>query len=175
MKSRIMEKLRVAIFLLSVIVLLGCEETDDNFAGVTRTVEQQLAFDIQRIEGYLNENNLTGFTQTPEGVFYRIDEPGNGIFPQPGQTVFVDYLGTTIERTVFDQSIEGVPLEFEIGIGQVIDGWDIGIQLFQEESSGKLIVPSTLGYGNQSQTVGNFLPIDPNSILIFDITVVALR
>ncbi|MEM8893007.1 MAG: FKBP-type peptidyl-prolyl cis-trans isomerase [Bacteroidota bacterium] len=175
MKSRIMEKLKVAIFLLSLSILLGCEDTDSNFAGVTRTVEQQLAFDIERIEGYLNENDLTGFTQTSEGIFYRVDEPGNGIFPQAGQTVFVDYVGTTIERTVFDQSIEGIPLEFVLGVEEVIEGWDIGIGLFQEESSGILIIPSTLGYGSQTQTAGNFLPIEPNSILIFDITVVALR
>ncbi|GEM_PF-844364 len=174
-----MEKLKVAIFSVSLIVLVGCSDEEDNFFGVTRTVEEQLAFDIQRIEGYLIENDLSGFTQTSEGLFYRIDELGNGIFPQVGQTVFIDYLGTTIERTVFDQSVEGVPLEFVLGstdpTQSVIEGWNIGIPLFQEESSGTLIIPSPLAFGNQSFTAGNNLPIDPNSILIFDIKVVALR
>lgn len=170
-----MEKLKVAVFLLSILVFAGCSNEDDNFAGVNRTPQQQLAFDIERIKGYLEENDLTGYSQTSDGLFYKIEEEGNGIFPRDGQTVFVDYLGTTVDRIVFDQSQEGIPLEFVLGVGEVIEGWDLGIPLFQEDGSGTLIIPSTLAYGNQGVTTGNNLPIDPNSILIFDIKIVALR
>lgn len=170
-----MEKLKAAVFLLCVLTFVGCSEEDDNFQGVTRSPEQQLAFDILRIEGYIEENDLTGFTQTADGLFYKVEEEGNGIFPQDGQTVFIDYLGTTIERIVFDQSTEGIPIEFVLGIGQVIEGWDLGIPLFSEEGSGTLIIPSTLALGSDSETTGNDLPIDANSILIFDIKIVALR
>lgn len=170
-----MEKLKVAVFLLTIAFFTGCSDLDDNFAGVSRSPQEQLAFDIVRIEGYLEENDLTGFSQTADGLFYKIEEEGNGITPQTGQTVFLDYLGTSVERTVFDQSPEGIPFEFVLGVGQVIEGWDLGIPLFNEDGSGTLIVPSTLAYGTQGVTVGGNFPIQPNSILIFDIKIVALR
>lgn len=175
-----MEKLKAAVFLLCVLTFVGCSEEDDNFQGVTRSPEQQLAFDILRIEGYIEENDLTGFTQTADGLFYKVEEEGNGIFPQDGQTVFIDYLGTTIERTVFDQSTEGIPIEVELGSTDpekaVIEGWNLGIPLFSEEGGGTLIIPSTLAFGNSDNGSGaNNLPIDANSILIFDIKIVALR
>lgn len=170
-----MEKLKVAVFLLSIAAVVGCSQEEDNFKGVTRTPQEQLAFDILRIEGYLEENDLTGFAQTADGLFYKIEEEGNGIAPREGQTVFIDYLGTTVERTVFDQSPEGIPFEFVLGVGQVIDGWDLGIPLFNEDGSGTLIVPSTLAFGPEGATAGGNVPIQPNSILIFDIKIVALR
>jgi FKBP-type peptidyl-prolyl cis-trans isomerase FkpA len=176
MKGRIMEKLKLVVFLLSIFVFAGCTEEESNFEGVTRTPQEQLAFDIIRIEGYLEENDLTGYTQTSDGIFYIVEEEGNGIFPQEGQTVFLDYLGTTIDRIVFDQSPEGIPLEFVLGIGQVIEGWDLGIPLFQEDGGGTLIIPSTLAFGTQENVSGgDNLPIQPNSILIFDLKIVALR
>lgn len=170
-----MEKLKAVVFLLSIIIFAGCSEENDNFVGVSRTPQQQLAFDIQRIEGFLQENDLTGFSRTADGIFYKIKEEGNGIFPRQGQTVFIDYLGTSVDRVVFDQSTEGIPFEFVLGVGQVIEGWDLGIPLFQEDGSGTLIIPSTLGYGTQGMTTGNSTPINPNSILIFEIKIVALR
>ncbi|MEQ9299909.1 MAG: FKBP-type peptidyl-prolyl cis-trans isomerase [Cyclobacteriaceae bacterium] len=173
-----MEKLKVAVFLLSVLAFTGCSEEDDNFQGVTRTPAQQLAFDIIRIEGYLEENDLTGFTQTPEGLFYKVEELGNGIFPQTGQTAFIEYIGTTIERTVFDQTTEGVPIEVVIGSTnleeRVIEGWNLGIPLFQDDGSGTLIIPSTLAFGSEGFSAA-IPPIEPNAILIFDIKIAALR
>jgi FKBP-type peptidyl-prolyl cis-trans isomerase len=174
-KRRLMEKLKVAVFLLSTLVFSSCSETDNNFSGVSRTPQEQLAFDIQRIEGYLDENDLTGYSQTSDGIFYKIEEEGNGIFPRAGQTVFMDYLGTSVDRIVFDQSTEGVPFEFVLGSEEAIDGLNLGVPFFDDGASGTLIIPSPLGYGTLDITTGTNLPVQRNSILIFDIKIVALR
>ena len=156
---------RLVFILLSLTILSSCGEDSD---GVTRTYQEQLAFDLERIEGYIAENQLTGFQSTESGLHYKITATGNGLRPQPGNQVSVAYVGRTVEGGVFDQSAPGVPIEFILGRGQVIPGWDEGIQLVEEEGSATLILPSGLAYGTQN--VNTF--IGPNEILIFDVTLV---
>ena len=68
-----------------------------------------------------------GFTQTESGLFYSIEEKGEGEQPQKGNTVKVHYKGELLDGTVFDSSFKrNQPIEFSIGVGQVIPGWDEG-------------------------------------------------
>ena len=104
---------------------------------------------------------------TDSGLQYIILEEGSGDAPQPGDTVKVHYTGTLEDGTQFDSSAGRDPIEFALGTGQVIPGWDEGIALLKEGSKARLVIPPNLGYGDRE--VG---PIPPNSTLIFEVELV---
>ena len=88
--------------------------------------------------------------------------------PGPTDVVRVHYEGTLIDGTVFDSSFaRGQPLEF--GLHQVISGWTEGLQLMNEGSTFRIVIPPELGYG--SQAVGS---IPPNSTLVFHVELIAI-
>jgi FKBP-type peptidyl-prolyl cis-trans isomerase len=90
---------------------------------------------------------------------------GTGATAQAGMTVFVHYTGTLIDGQVFDSSIpRGEPFSFELGGGQVIQGWDIGIQGMKVGGKRTLVIPASLAYGDRPTG-----PIPANSTLIFEV------
>lgn len=140
----------------------------------------QLEEDIKTLEDYISENNLDA-TKTESGLFYVIEEEGNGPEVDEGDTVAVNYTGYVLDGTVFDTSLESVakesntftegrpyePIEFQVGMGRVIPGWDEGLQYLKQGSKAKLLIPSTLAYGNRQASE----VIKANSVLIFDVEV----
>jgi peptidylprolyl isomerase len=110
-----------------------------------------------------------GMEKTDSGLHYRMDVEGDGQSPKAGQTVSVHYKGSLTDGTVFDDSISrGQPIEFPIGMGRVISGWDEGILLLKVGGKARLVIPSDLGYGEQG--AGGVIP--PNATLIFDVELV---
>ena len=105
-----------------------------------------------------NKNVVT----LPDGLRYEILQPGSGAYPKPTDTVKVNYTGTLIDGTVFDQSQPGHPAEF--ALNQVIPGWTEGIQKINKGGKIKLYVPPQLGYGDN----GNGR-IPPDSTLVFEV------
>ena len=96
---------------------------------------------------------------------------GTGAEATPGTSVTVNYVGKLQNGTVFDQSAShGGPFQFGLGAGQVIPGWEQGIQGMKVGGERILIIPPSLGYG--AQQVG---PIPPNSTLIFDVQLVSVN
>ncbi|WP_417859161.1 peptidylprolyl isomerase [Xanthomarina gelatinilytica] len=107
-----------------------------------------------------------GFEETESGLRYQILQKGTGKQAEKGKTVSVHYKGQLADGTVFDSSYKRKqPLEFPVGVGQVIPGWDEGIQLLQVGDKARLVIPSDLGYG--SRGAGGVIP--PDAILIFDV------
>jgi peptidylprolyl isomerase len=103
--------------------------------------------------------------KTASGLYYVVEVEGTGTAVTPGKTVSVHYAGKLMDGTEFDNSYRrGQPIEFKIGVGQVIPGWDEGIALMKVGSKYKLIIPSELGYGKRG--AGGVIP--PNATLIFD-------
>jgi peptidylprolyl isomerase len=109
---------------------------------------------------------------TPSGLQYIEVAPGSGEQAQPGQIVAVHYRGTLADGTEFDSSYSrGQPIEFTLGRGMVIPGWDEGIGLMRKGGKARLIIPPNLGYG--AQGAGGVIP--PNATLTFEVELVDIR
>ena len=112
------------------------------------------------------------FNKTKSGLYYKINKVGDGNKPSLGQTVSVHYKGTLLDKTEFDSSFKrNAPIQFTLGVGQVIPGWDEGIMLLKKGASATLIIPPELAYG--SSGAGGVIP--PNSTLIFEVELVDIK
>jgi len=108
---------------------------------------------------------------TPSGLKYSIDQPGTGAQPKSGQTVTVHYTGWLADGTRFESSRDrNEPLEFVIGQGQVIKGWDEGIATMKVGEKRTLVIPPDLGYGTSGSG-----QIPPNATLVFKVELLGAR
>jgi FKBP-type peptidyl-prolyl cis-trans isomerase len=108
---------------------------------------------------------------TPSGMKITRVAPGEGA--KAGDTVSVLYTGKLENGTEFDSSAKhgGDPIEFQLGKSMVIKGWDEGVTGMQVGEKRTLVIPPSLGYGEQG--AGGVIP--PNATLTFDVELVALR
>ncbi len=99
-------------------------------------------------------------------------EVGSGPEAVAGQTVVVHYRGTLENGKQFDASYDrGKPFTFPLGRGQVIKGWDEGVQGMKVGGKRKLVIPPELGYGTRG--AGGVIP--PNATLIFDVELLDIK
>lgn len=106
---------------------------------------------------------------TESGLQFEELEAGDGETPQPGDIVSVHYTGTLEDGTEFDSSLtRGEPIQFPLGQGAVIQGWDEGIAMMQVGDKVRLTIPPELGYGPAG--AGGVIP--PNATLIFEVELV---
>ncbi len=113
-----------------------------------------------------------GFEKTESGLHYQLIQKGEGVKPIAGQTVAVHYKGMFADGGVFDSSYKrGNPIEFPVGVGQVIPGWDEGIQLLKKGDKARFVIPSHLAYGEAG--AGGVIP--PNATLIFDVELMEVK
>lgn len=139
-----------------------------------------LVEEAKTIDAYLAEKGLTA-QKTENGLYYVIEKEGTGEATTPGTTMYVNYAGYLLNGTLFDTSIPEIakannilsegrtyePLPVNVGMGQVIPGWDEGLMLLKKGSKAKFIIPSPLAYGENG--AGALIP--GNSILVFDVEV----
>ena len=93
---------------------------------------ERIALKKLRLTKQKLKNSLEGATKTNSGLMYKIEQEGNGVYPKPSDMVKVHYTGKLVDGFVFDSSVErGVPIEFPIGVGRVIRGWDEEYPYFQ--------------------------------------------
>lgn len=105
-----------------------------------------------------------GVKSTKSGLLYKVVKEGTGKQPKLTNKVRVHYKGTLINGTEFDSSYKrNEPVEFQLG--QVIKGWQEGVQLMKEGAKYELYIPSDLAYGKN----GAGKDIGPDSTLIFEV------
>ncbi len=115
------------------------------------------------------------WTTTADGLQYADTKVGTGAVAASGNTVNVTYTGTLDNGTVFDSSLNPAsPFQFTIGQGQVIAGWDEGVQGMKVGGIRDLTIPPALGYAGQVQTSSSGVSIPANSTLHFEITLVSI-
>lgn len=103
---------------------------------------------------------------TADGLQIEEITAGNGTEANAGNKVQVHYTGWLTNGTKFDSSVDrGQPFAFNLGAGQVIKGWDQGVQGMKVGGKRKLTIPPDLGYG--SRGAGNVIP--PNATLVFEV------
>lgn len=156
-----------ALLLLAPLFFAACNGSDIdidelNARALKRQKEVRQA-DSVAIAKYIADSSFTNVRRQPSGLYIVRKVAGTGDLPRPNQQVSVVYRGTLLDNREFDKSGIGpdgnpVPIEFAIGTGLVIAGWDEGIGLMRKGEKAILLIPSELAYG--ARGAGNVIPAD---------------
>lgn len=159
-----MKKIIIAFFVLAVLILGSYY-----FLKKTpTTVTQNMNFSDNQSN---QQASSPSAISAQAGLIIEDLKVGQGQEVKKGNTVQVHYLGTLTNGQKFDSSYDrNQPFEFQVGSGQVIEGWDQGLLDMKVGGKRKLTIPPELGYGNQP--IGT---IPSNSTLIFEIELISIK
>lgn len=157
------------------ILRIGDEAQKWNAVEAFRTFEgareKRIAEEKEKMAAELDKI-AAGFESTESGLRYQYIQKGSGKRAVKGNKVAVHYKGQLVNGMEFDNSYKRKqPIEFTVGVGQVIEGWDEGIMLLNVGDKARFVIPSQLGYG--SRGAGGVIP--PNATLIFDVELVDVK
>ncbi len=139
------------------------------FENFNKLKEERINEQKKRTEKLLNDLS-DGYSKTDSGLMYKFLDNKNSNKPSKGEKVKVHYKGMLLDGTVFDSSFKrNQPIEFTLGIGQVIKGWDEGISLLGVGDKASFIIPSDLAYGESG--AGGVIP--PNAPLLFEVELIS--
>lgn len=139
------------------------EEREQKEQALKRKTEEE----IKLIEEKWPARETTG-----SGLMYVVIEEGEGEKPKKGSIVKAHYTGTFLDGKKFDSSLDrGKPLEFPVGVGKVIRGWDEALLDMKKGEKRILIVPSHLAYGKRGS--GGVIP--PDATLVFQVELVDFK
>jgi FKBP-type peptidyl-prolyl cis-trans isomerase FkpA len=153
--------MKTLFFAFFLVLFVSCNDDDENCLDKDYREENR-----NEIIEFINLNDLDAM-ESGSGLYYVIDEPGNGNQPTQNSNVTVAYKGTYTNGDVFDQSDEN-GVSFDLNL--VIKGWTEGIQYFKEGGSGLLLIPSHLGYGSC-----DYNGIPGGSVLIFEVNLISVN
>lgn len=130
-------------------------------------IEQARAAEDSTMREYIAKNKIK-VAPTASGLYFISKKAGKGAQAVAGQKVAVHYTGKLLDGTKFDSSYDrGEPIDFVLGSGQVIPGWDEGIAMMKVGEKAVLLIPSKLAYGERGNQV-----IPPCAPLVFDVELV---
>lgn len=106
--------------------------------------ESQDEIDEKLIKNYISDNNIDATRHEATGIYYVINEPGEGEHPQLNATINVRYKGYYLNGNVFDETTNNEPREFILN--ELIPGWQVCLLMLKQGGKGKFIIPSYWGY-----------------------------
>ncbi len=155
-----------------IVKLIDIQNTEEFQKAQIEKNAQQKDTDIAIIKEHLEKNSLSAKAQNMEsGVYYVTEKEGTGANVEVGDQIKVDYTGKFLDGTVFDSSVENPygreprPLEFQIGTGMVVPGFEEGVKGMKKGEKRTVFIPSPLAYGPNGQPGS----IPPNAVLVFDL------
>ena len=119
------------------------------------------------MQAFATANGITA-TVHPSGLYYEIIDPGSGATATTNSYIYITYVGKFLDGNTFDQQSNSASTGWKLG--NLIEGWKVGIPLIQKGGRIKLIVPSSMAYGCAGYRV-----IPGNSPLYFDISLVDVQ
>lgn len=138
------------------------------YAYYTANPTTQAQIDENALINYAVDNNLD-VSRTASGLYYLLEEKGDGPLLTWGQPCQAHYNGYFLDGKIFDSSYNrNKPIVFSIG--QMNKGWNEGLQLMNVGTKGKLLLPSHLGYGEKG--FPGYVP--PNTPIIFDLEILPI-
>ena len=157
------------------IIKVGADAEAFNAVEAFRTFEgsrEKREAEAKAAQKEMLDKVAAGYDETASGLRYQILQKGEGKKATKGAGVSVHYKGQLLDGTVFDSSYKRKqPIDFNVGVGQVISGWDEGIQLLQVGDKARFVIPSNLAYG--SAGAGGVIP--PDATLIFDVELMDVK
>ena len=158
-------------FLTFNVILMNVQSLEELKAEKEVEAEISEVREIELIEQYIKENDIT-VEPMESGLYFIETAPGSGVVAERGSNVKVHYMGRLLNGEKFDSSYDrGEPINFKLGTGAVIPGWDEGIGYMTEGSKATLIIPSILAYGDRPPPG----PIKPYSPLVFDVELIEVN
>jgi FKBP-type peptidyl-prolyl cis-trans isomerase FkpA len=163
-----MKKLNLITFLVVLVIgLTGCKQDDIFNAAEQAEIDEATIVSYLKSVDYYEE----AIRDDASGIYYVIFEQGTGIKPAFGATVITHYSGYFLSGELFDTSLDSPgPIDFVLGRGDVIAGWDRGFSLIEKGTRALLIIPSGLAYGNNGNA-----GIPPNEVLQFEVNLIDVR
>lgn len=142
---------------------------DEQMAEREKQMQEAMGKETAEREKYLADNKITA-KPTESGLIYIELKKGKGERPKPTDIVKVHYVGTLLNGTKFDASLDHQKEPIEFPLNQVIPAWTEGVGMMAKGGKAKLIVPSQIGYGMRGQG-----PIPPFSTLVFEVELIDFK
>ena len=162
--------LRIASAMLVIVLALfiGCSGGGEEAEKAAPPAAEEKAAPAEGPEhiASLLDVDLGEMVEGEKGLSWIVRQEGSGAVPAKGQRIRAHYTGYLMNGTKFDSSVDrGQPFETEIGVGRVIQGWDMAFTDMKVGEKRVLFIPPNLGYGDRG--AGNVIP--PNAELVFDV------
>lgn len=156
-------------FILALTLMIACKPS------LSKRLTKEMV-DLPQTQGQIDKNLILQYAidnnldvkKDPSGIFYMMENMGEGASPSESSKVTAHYHGSLLNGEVFDSSKDrGQPFTFNLN--QVIGGWQTAIKMMKKGGKGKFIIPSELAYGDRAVGGGK---IPANSVLVFDIELI---
>ena len=163
--------------LASLLLLVGCSKPAETVSQDNSELESRVDSLENTVDLLIKDPELARISKeypdalsTDSGLHYIVTKEGAGdATPNKGDSVTSHYKGTLLNGVKFDSSYDrGDPFVFQVGLGNVIKGWDEAFLAMKKGEKRTLIIPSKLGYG--SRGAGGAIP--PNATLLFDVELI---